>query len=103
MPAALACLMASPRKGAAICCNGSLASVSAFGRGLQCLQYVVEREAADFLTLGELPERAQKLSDVLLSWYQKEDMFYPPTRVIHAFVVGRFEWVGAQIEEFRQA
>jgi len=65
----------------------SPASVAALGRGLERLQHLVEREAADLLALREFLERCEEFPDVLLRRHEQEGVFQPPTIVVDALVV----------------
>src|SRR5262245_19941710 len=70
---------------------------------LQLLQRRVDREAARLLAGRKLLEGRQELADVLLRRHHQEQVLDAPAHVIHAFVVGGLERIGAQVEELRQA
>ena len=73
-------------------------SPTAFGASCKLCSASSSEKLPGFWLGGNSLNVAEELSDVLLRWHQDEGVIDPPPAVIYALMIGRLEWIGAQVE-----
>ena len=69
----------------------------------QHLHDLIHAEGTNLLARGELFESGEELGDILLRGDEQEDAVDAPFWIADAFVVGAFEGIGPEVEEFGEA
>src|SRR5262249_32089202 len=77
--------------------------IASIFRVLELLHHVVDAKAGRFLPRRELLETGDPLGDESLRRYEQKGAVRQPIGVIDRLVLGLLEWVGAQVEDQRDA